>query len=238
MKTLTLAPLKKLSFIAVALLGLTVSSCKKEDGGYDFDGTVVANVQLYNASPDAGPVSMYVHEILRTPSPVNFGTTSGYNKTYTGSDAIDIRQASGQSIANTSMQLNADYSYSYYLVGQSGAYSILTSNDTQPAPATGKVKVRFINAINGPSAADVAVGATSYSSVGAKGMSDFKEIASGSTVVRVAYTSGNTSTVLTQTVNLESGKIYTVVAKGVAGTTGTNAPGMTLVENNLSPRIF
>ncbi len=212
--------LKRFSrFAFVGLLGLTMlSSCKKNDE--NDVGETAAKVNLINASTDAGPARLYVDGVLRTPSNVSFGNSSGYYGTFVGNQTVEIKSASGEAtLGSTSAQLDGFGYYSFLLVGQNSSLGIVTVSDAAVAPASGKARIRFVNAVTNSGAMALTSGsAINITGVNFRGVSSSVEVTAGTYVLNTA--SGSTSTSFTT--NLEAGKIYVIYAKGLVGATGAN----------------
>ena len=222
MKKFPTALKQTLRYVFVGLLGLTLlSSCKKDDP-YDFDDTISAGVNLINASPDAGSARLYVEDILRTPNGVNFGEATGYNKTFPGDQDVEIKSTSGEAtLATSHTQFDAFNSYTFFLVGQNSSLGLVTVTDDLAAPTAGKAKIRYVNAApNAPSATlnnntSVLVAAQNF-----RGVAPSTEVTPGA--YQLSVVSGNTRSAVVNA-TLESGKIYTVYAKGLIGGTGASA---------------
>ncbi|WP_345954939.1 DUF4397 domain-containing protein [Mucilaginibacter sp. PAMB04168] len=230
MKRFPTALKQTLRYAFVGLLGLSLlSSCKKDDP-YDFKDTITADVNLINASPDATAARLYVDDVLRTPNGVNYGDASGYNKSFLGDQDVEIRSVSGEAVlASTHGQFDAYASYTYFLVGQNSSLGLVIVTDDLAAPSAGKAKIRFVNAA--PNASNATLNNGSTVLVGPqnfRGIAPSTEVAAGSYTLTVA--SGLVRSATT-TVNLESGKIYTVYAKGLIGTAGASAFGVGVFVN-------
>ncbi|MBS7566409.1 DUF4397 domain-containing protein [Mucilaginibacter sp. Bleaf8] len=203
-------------------LGITLfSSCKKDDP-YDFKDTIAANVNFINASPDAGDAGLYVENILRTPQLVSFGNASGYNKTFLGEQDITAKNASENTLVSSKGQFDANGNYTVFMVGQSSALGLVTVTDDLTAPAAGKVKIRFVNASPSATSARLLVNnSTVYTDQPYRAATTYTELSAGTYFFNVA--NGNTRSATLNNVTLESGKIYTVYAKGLIGGSA-NAP--------------
>jgi hypothetical protein len=216
---------------AMVVLGCVtlLSACKKEDQ-YNFDDAVPAYVNFINASTDAGSAQLYVQDILRTPTAVSYGNASGYYKTYLGAQDVAVKKPDGTTtlIASTG-QFDATASYTYFLVGQSGSLGLVNITDDLVAPASGKAKIRFVNAASNVNAANLNLGSSTVASgVAFKGVSSSIEVNAGSYVLTVSGTPFISSALNT---TFESGKIYTVYAKGLAYTTGGSALSVGVFTN-------
>lgn len=222
MKRFPTALKQTLRYAFIGLLGLTLlSSCKKDDP-YDFEETIGANVNLINASPDAGSSRLYVEDILRTPTGVNYGEASGYFKTFLGDQDVEIKSASGEAtLATSHTQFDALNSYTFFLVGQNSSLGLVTVTDDLTSPTAGKAKIRYVNAApNAPSATlnnnnSVLIAAQNF-----RGVAPSTEVSPGAYSLSVV--SGNTRSAVVNAA-FESGKIYTVYAKGLIGGSGAAA---------------
>lgn len=209
----------------VGLLGLTLlSSCKKDDA-YNFEDTLHSRVNLINASPDAPAARLYVDDVLRTPNGVNFGEASGYNDTFSGDQDVLIKSASGEAtLASTNSNFDVETSYTYFLVGQNSSLGTLAVTDDLVAPASGKAKIRYVNASPNATGATLNNGTTVV--VGAQ---NFRGVAPSTVVNTGSYTLTVRSGLAISAplnISLESGKIYTIYAKGLVGGTGAAAFGV------------
>lgn len=217
-----------LMFVAATLM--LASSCKKDDG-YQFDGSVTAKVQLVNASADAGSVSLYIDNILRTPNAVAYGSASGYNNAYTGQQDVTVQNATGNTLATLSSQIDAANVYTYILAGAGTAQALIAVNDDQTAPASGKARIRFVQASsNAATLSLIANGTALFSGINYKAASAYMDVAAGSYTFKLA----NASTTLftSTTISLTAGKIYTIYSKGQVEGSGNAALGIGVVNVN------
>lgn len=226
MKKVNLTLKQALRFAFAGLLAVSLfSSCKKDDP-YNFNDTIAAEVNLINASPDAPSAQLYVADILRTPSGVTFGQASGYYKTYLGDQDIVVKSASGDATLSSShVQIDALNNYTFFLVGQNSNLGMLTVTDDVTAPAAGKAKIRFVNASPNAASANLSIGSNIIATnQNFRSVSPSVEIAAGTYAVVLSNVAGSTTTSNTTSgVSFQSGKIYTVYAKGLVGSTGAAA---------------
>ncbi len=230
MKKITLNFKQALRY-ATVLMGCVVllSACKKDDQ-YDFDDAVPAYVNFINTSPDAGNAQLYVQDIVRTPTSVGYGNSSGYYKTYLGSQDVAVKAPDGTTTLTASTgQFDANANYTYFLVGQKGSLGLVAVTDDLAAPASGKAKIRFVNAAINANSANLNLGSTTVASnIAFRGVSSSIEVNAGSYIVSVSSNPFLSSTLNT---TFESGKIYTVYAKGLVGTTGNSAFSVSVFTN-------
>ncbi|WP_158824966.1 DUF4397 domain-containing protein [Mucilaginibacter lacusdianchii] len=230
MKVSTITFKQVVRYAALCVLSVVLlSSCKKDDP-YNFEGTLYANVNFINTSPDAGTAGFYVENILRTPKVVAYGDASGYNKTYAGDQDISAKSASENTLVSSTAQFDVKTNYTVFLVGQTTALGLLKVTDDQTAPSSNKAKVRFVNTSPSASSASLLTSATTglFSNIAYRAVSDYAEVDAGSYSLSVL--SGNNRSAATG-VTFASGKIYTVYAKGVIGN-GTTPFSVGVFLNN------
>jgi hypothetical protein len=221
LRTITFKQTMRFAFAGLMALSL-LSSCKKDDP-YDFEDTIAANVNLINTNATAGPVALYVDNIVRTSAGVAYGEASGYKKTFLGDQDVDIRLAGGAqtTLASSHSQFDANESYTFFLVTEGSGSGMITIKDDATASASGKAKVRFVNASPGANITASVSGIllTGTAAQGFKFVSEVFEIPAGQSTL--AIRSGSTTASLSRT--WESGRSYTVYTSGVFGGTGVNA---------------
>ena len=226
MKKVNLTLKQTLRFAFTGLLAVSLfSSCKKNDP-YDFKDTITADVNLINASPDAPAAQLYAQDILRTPSGVSFGQASGYYKTLLGDQDVVIKSASGEAtLTSLKAQFDALNSYTFFLVGQNSGLGVITVTDDLAAPAAGKAKIRFVNAAPNSTSVSLAIGGNVIATgQNFRSVSPSVEITAGTYSVVVTNVAGGTTTSNTTTgASFQSGKIYTVYAKGLVGSNSASA---------------
>lgn len=223
---------KRISYLLFILTGLTlVTSCKKHDD-YNFESTVTASVRLVNASTDAGPSTLYITDVLRTPNAVSFGSNSGYNTTYVGDITADAKGANNNVLASANTTFDANGKYTFFLTGTSGSYSLLSLHDDTQAAASGKAKVRFVQAAPGLTSANLLMGgAALFSAQAFKSVTDYNEVTAGTYVFAVTNT-GNNTLLASTSFTLQAGKSYIVYTSGISGGNGTTALAVNVLANN------
>ena len=221
MKQIKTHTFKTYALLALAAVSL-ITSCKK-DNGYDFDGSISANVQLVNTSTDAGPSKLYVTDISRTPNAVSYNSASGYNLSYPG-DGASAKSASGTTLATTNTSIDAAEFYTFFLTGTSANYSLIPVRDEVQAAASGKAKVRFVQAASGITSANLLGNGTSlFEAQSAKAVTAYNELSAGTYVFTVTNAGSSVSLAASTSVTLKAGGVYTVYTSGISGTTGTTA---------------
>jgi hypothetical protein len=210
-------------FLLILMSFILVTSCSKHDD-YDFTATVTAKVQLVNTSTDAGPSKLYISDVLRTTSAVSYGNASGYNLTYTGQTDASVQSSAGTVLATTNTSLDANGTYTFFLTGTTGSYSLIALSDNTAAASSGKAKVRFVQASQSLSSANLSGnGVALFTAQGYKGASSYSEVTAGTYVFTVTNASSGSILATSTSIALQAGQSYTVYTSGISGTTGTTA---------------
>jgi hypothetical protein len=214
MKTL----IKNTGIAAAIIVGLFLSSCKKNNGDVAPVDTN-ASVQLVNASPDAGPANLYIMDSLRSSSNVAYATASGYRPTPSSDvQTIKIKSATGAVLASGTSGFIAQSKYSLFLTGQvrDNNLAVLESEDDTTDPAAGNVKVKFVNTVSNTPLVDLTANdVAAFSGQGYKAVTKYKEMAAGAYIFKLRISGTSTNAVTMPSVTLTSGKIYTIYTKNL-----------------------
>ncbi|MFD2147125.1 DUF4397 domain-containing protein [Mucilaginibacter antarcticus] len=195
-----------LSVMAIVLLALSFTSCKKEQIGTGY-------IQFTNASELSSPVDFYVSDIKKNSNALAYTQSTGYFALSAKKQPANVKVSlTGTSVFNFDVT-PADatyYSVFYISEGTAVAYP-----DAFSAPATGKARVRFIN-LNMAAAISndfgISGGAKLVSALEAKLPSDYYDVAPGATFA--AYVTGTTTVLLNIPTTIEAGHIYTIYLSG------------------------
>ncbi len=217
-------------FIAAAIISF--SSCTKKND----DTTFYSSLSVTHASPDAPAVDIYIDNSKVTTTPFSFSNTTGYLKNIiSGKRNIKVNVAgTTTNVINADITFDGNKSYSLFAIDSVSKLSTILTVDDLTAPAAGKAHVRFIHLSPDAPAVDIAVvgGPVVFPNSSFKSVSAFTPLGAGTynLEVRVA---GTTNVALTlPSITLESGKIYTVYAKGFLGGTGAQALDAGIIVNN------
>lgn len=202
---------------AFALTGLVAfSSCSKDD-----DDTTInpdATVKIVNAFPDAGSVDVYNGDNKLNSSAIGFGESTGYLSVAKGDATYSFKATiNGNTVLSAPVKFTRG-NYSLFATGTTGdnaTVGILTEDDLD-APASGKAKIRFVNASpDGPTANFLLNDSLLNQGIAYKAASGFKEMAAGTYTVKLNNSENGANVISKNDVVLAAGKIYTVVAQGL-----------------------
>jgi len=231
---------KNIAFLAVLLAVFSLTSCLKNDNDYATPN--YAALSVINASPKLEKFDFVIDNQLVNNDAFNFTERLPYFNIYSGSRRIGIyKDDTTDSLRTGTLIAQPGKIYSLYVVGEAPNHEFLTITDSLASPTTGKAQVRFLNlSVNAPSLnLNYGADSTLFSNVAYKGYSDFVEIPGGKkynfsvgTEANIASGSGNIAT--ESNVMIESGKIYTIWAKGIYDETTVDSLklGLKIQKNN------
>ena len=217
-------------FIAAAIISF--SSCTKKND----DTTFYSSLSVTHASPDAPAVDIYIDNSKVTTTPFSFSNTTGYLKNLiSGKRNIKVNVAgTTTNVINADITFDGNKNYSLFAIDSVSKLSTILTVDDLTTPAAGKAHVRFIHLSPDAPAVDIAVvgGPVVFPNSSFKSVSAFTPLGAGAYNLEVRA-AGTTNVALTlPSITLESGKIYTVYAKGFLGGTGAQALDAGIIVNN------
>ncbi|SHI71862.1 protein of unknown function [Hymenobacter daecheongensis DSM 21074] len=249
MKTLATALRRTLVLTALPAV-LAFAGCGKDDDPVVTPAPEQGRVSAFHmaASANVG-VKVLVDDVDK--ATLTYGQNSGYQGINTGAHTLKVNVASsGANALTQALTVEKDKSYSYFAYANAPTtVAGLLIPDDLTAPSAGKAKIRFVHLGQGSltplklsttvaSVADIANTETQFANA-----SSFVEILPGS--YNIAVTSGPASVVVTNVGDgsgsgtvanktYESGKIYTVVLRGITGALVDPAlqPKAVLIQNN------
>jgi hypothetical protein len=201
-----------------AFAGLVAfSSCSKDD-----DNTTVhpdATVKIVNSLPDAGSVDVYNGDTKLNSSAITFASATGYLNAAKGDFTYNFKTTVGGSTVLSAPLTFKSGSYSLFATGttvDNTTVGVLTE-DNLDAPASGKAKIRLVHVSpDAPPVNFLVHDSTVYSAVGYKGATTFAELPAGTYTVKLNNSNSGETVITKADVTLVAGKIYTVVAEGLA----------------------
>ncbi len=226
---------KSIFVISAALLAGSIffQSCKEEDP----IEPVITNsrVLVLHASPDAPGVDLLVDNVKVNNSALTFPNNTGYLTVASGARNFKVNVAgTPTTVIDANATLTADASYTIIAANTVASIEPIVLEDNLTAPAAGKAHVRFIHLSPDAPAVDIAVtgGPVLFPNASFKSATAFTPVDAG-TYSLEARVAGTTNAALTVPgVVLESGKIYTVFARGLLSGTGESALNASIIVNN------
>ena len=207
-----------------------VSSCSKDE-----ETKTYSNVLVTHASPDAPGVDLLVDGSKQNSAALSFPSNTGYLKVESGSRNVKVNvSGTSTTVINADLALEKDKNYSVFAIDSVSKISALVLTDDLTAPASGKAHVRFVHLSPNAPAVDVAVassGAVVFGNKAFKEYTAFTPLDAGTYNLDVRVAGTNTVALVLPAITLESGKIYTVFAKGFLGGSGAQALGAEIIVN-------
>ena len=189
----------------------------------------------HHRSPQQYSKVKVVHNVAKGPSvnvfvdgkevlsDVDYKVQSGYLKLPSGKHNLSI-QAGDKVLATANVDLspNADYTViAHGDVNDLSSIALLALKDNNSCPAAGKAHIRFIHASAGAPAVDIWAGnnAKIFENVsyGRTGVPTYLPVDAGVVDVSVTPTGSVQRVLGPLSLNLEQGKVYSVIASGVVG---------------------
>lgn len=224
--------MKKLFYGSLLVLtSLTLmTSCKKDE-----ETKTYANVLVTHASPNAPGVDLLVDGSKQNSAALAYPNNTGYLQVESGTRNIKVNvSGTSTTVIEANLDLAKDQSYSVFAVDSVSKISAVVLADDLTAPAAGKAHVRFVHLSPNAPAVDVAVaggGAVVFGNKAFKEYTAFTPLDAGSYNLEVRVAGTSTVALTLPTITLESGKIYTVFAKGFLGGSGSEALGAEIIVN-------
>lgn len=229
---------KKIVLLSTLLLSvgtsMLFSACSKEDSTV-IPAKTYAKVMVVHASPNAPAVDLLIDSVKVNTTGLGFPNNTGYLNVESGTRNINVT-ASGtlNSVIAANLDFTKDLNYSIFAVDSLSKISPIVLTDDLSTPAAGKAHVRFIHLSPNAPAVDIAVassGAVVFGNKQFKESTSFTPLDAGDYNLDVRLAGTSTVALVLPKITLESGKIYTIFAKGFLGATGVQALGAEIIVN-------
>ncbi|WP_161603017.1 DUF4397 domain-containing protein [Pedobacter arcticus] len=205
---------RKIGVLAILLAVFSLTSCLKDNN----TAPNSAWLSVINASPNLENFDFVIDNRLVNNDSFSFTERLPYFDIYTGSRRIGIyKDETTDTLRTGTLLAKPGEIYSVYVVGEAPSHEFLTITDSLTNPTTGKAQIRFLNLSVGAPALKLNYGvdSTLVSDVAYKKHSKFVEIPGGKKYnFSVTTQTGSGNTGAENGVMIESGKIYTIWAKG------------------------
>lgn len=207
-----------------------VSSCEKDNE------KTYADLMVVHASPDAPGVDLLIDDVKKNSSPLAYPNNTGYLSIESGTRNIKVNvSGTTTNVINGDLAVEQDKKYSLFAIDVVAKLSVVVLGDDLTPPAAGKAHVRFLHLSPDAPAVDIAIassGAVVFGNVGFKGYTGFTSLNEGTYNLDVRLTGTSTVVLVLPAITLQTGKIYTVFAKGLVQGTGAQALGTEIILNN------
>ncbi|RZK42475.1 MAG: DUF4397 domain-containing protein [Pedobacter sp.] len=220
---------KTLQILSIITLGLSISSCKKDFG----EVPPVSAISFVNAAVGSPAVNVYLGGNMVNNNLFTYGKDLNYVNAYSGTRDVSFYE-NGEKKISGSVDLADGRFYSLFLAGKWPQADLVLLKDSLTRPATGKTHIRFANLSKDAGSLDFGLtnGKTLASEKAYKIASDYMAIEGNTAYTFVIRNHGTpTDTVSIPAVTLETGRSYTIWAKGLKAETGANALGLAVIRN-------
>ncbi len=216
---------------ALAMLAvLAFASCKTDK----VIAPEVSALSVVNAVVSSPALDVKIGQNKANNDLFTFGKDINYLNVYSGEREVSFFQGTEKIKSGNFTLKNGKY-YSLFLAGEWPQTELVLLNDSLTRPASGKSHIRFVNMSKDAGILNLGLtnGSTLINQKAYKTGSDFIEVNGNKPYAFVIRNNtALTDTVSIPAVNLESGKIYTIWAKGLKAQTGTNSLDLAVIKNN------
>lgn len=232
-------------FVSAVFVLPFATSCGK--AGIVSGASSNTKLQVFNVSPNVGPVDLYADFIRQNAINASYIYTipGSYFYISPSDTLLQIRTKQSPSVSIVSidttkgaLRLLSNHKYSLFVTGLASNISyVFTIDDTASTPRAGYGKLRMINTSiqSQNQGLDVtANGTLAFSAIKYKKVSDYISLPAGNYNFQVNQT-GSANTVLAtpslQSVTISDGSLYTLYTYGVVGQTDTAAFNAAVITN-------
>ncbi len=194
-----------------------------------------SNVMVIHASPDAPPVDLLVDDSKVNTTGLPFPQNTGYLAVSAGDRNFKVNaEGTSTTVIDATTMLAPSGDYSIFAVDVLANIMPLVLEDNLSAPAAGKAHVRFLHLSPDAPEVDITLpdGTIVFGQYEFKETSAFTPLDAGTYDLEVRVSGTSTVALNLDNINLESGKIYTVFAKGLLSGSGDQALGAEIIVNN------
>ncbi|UCG63314.1 MAG: DUF4397 domain-containing protein [Candidatus Zixiibacteriota bacterium] len=223
--------------LAFAAINIFAVSCSDDDEARAILGsqTQTAEVLIVHASPDAPGVDIFVDNQGPAVSNLTFPANTGYVALDAGTRNVKVNVTNtSTTVIDANVKLDPNAAYTVFAVNSVANIEPLVLVDDLSSPAAGKAHVRFVHLSPDAPAVDVGLagnGAVVFGNVSFKGFDGFTPLDAGTYDLEVRLAGTATAVLPLPGIMLESGKIYTVFAKGFVSGSGAQALGAEIIVN-------
>lgn len=216
---------------AIAMFAvLTFASCKTDK----VIAPEVSALSVVNAAVGSPALDVKIGQNKASNDLFTYGKDISYLNVYSGEREVSFFQGTEKNTTGKFTLKNGKY-YSLFLVGEWPQTELVLLNDSLTRPASGKAHIRFVNMSKDAGVLNLGLtnGSTLINQKAYKIGSDFIEVNGNKPYTFVIRNHTTlTDTLSIPAVNLESGRIYTIWAKGLKAQTGTKSLDLAVIKNN------
>ncbi|MCZ4244077.1 DUF4397 domain-containing protein [Pedobacter punctiformis] len=217
--------MKTISFLKSGLTILTIaatlSACKKSNNVTPVPE--IANLSVVHVAPGLPELSFYVNGMKATTKPLIYTTALDYGQINVGKSELSVTKKDQTDVLTKSVvEFKSGKNYSLFIADVPGKTAFVFAEDDLTAPAADKVKIRFVNMSPDVEALDFNVQGKQalFTNQAFKAVSKFESMDAANEITFEIKATGKTEVLSTLSkVKIEKGKIYTILVKGLKGST-------------------
>lgn len=190
-------------------------------------------VKVVHASPDAPGVDLLVDNTVAGTN-LTFPNNTGYLTVPSGTRNVKVNVTGTMTtVIEANVPFILDRNYSVFAINSVANIEPLLIEDDLTAPAQGKAHVRFIHLSPDAPAVDITLtdGTVVFGNRAFKDFTAFTPLDAGTYDLQVRVAGTSTVALDLPGITVESGKIYTVFARGFLNGSGTQALGAQIIVN-------
>jgi len=191
-------------------------------------------VKVVHASPDAPGVDLLVDNTIAGTN-LTFPNNTGYLTVPSGTRNVKVNvTGTSATVIEANVDFKQNINYSVFAVNSVSNIEPLLIEDDLTAPAQGKSHVRFIHLSPNAPAVDITLtdGTIVFGNKSFKEFTAFTPLDAGIYNLQVRVAGTSTVALDLPGITLETGKIYTVFAKGFLSGVGQQELGAEIIVNN------
>lgn len=223
-----------------AFIGLSLFfSCTQDLSGLADLGE--AKIRIINASPEDAEISVSLNDTLKTPQPLKYSQSTGYQNTGAGNKMIKT-SSNRQSLTNANLNflLKNGKKYSVFVAGKISKDSLIyiTLEDSFVGANDTAARVRFVNASQNSSNLEAVFSIkltdslANFASTGFRASTKYLPFKPGIYNIKVRQSISTPNLAVGSNFNMLAGKYYTIWMKGLISETGKFQLSPSLITDN------
>lgn len=208
-----------------------LTSCLDDDEAR-IDPVPEAYVSFYHGAPNLSSLRIEVDHKTYNTNPFDYSTYFDYGRFYTGDRNFSFKLGNAaNSLLDTLVKFEADKAYSFFISEEQDSFIPVIVEDEIESPARGKALFRLINLSPDAPEVTLLMGEDEeelFENQAYREVSDFVEVAAGRVDLKLQGSADNESLVTAESVNIQEGRIYTLVVRGYVDPSAGTAKSVSL----------